>query len=324
MKRVAVAGLFALMVAILLLVPTPANAGNYGCNYAGYTQPYYPNNYYQSGHYVYPAGYYQQTYSSSPYVQAAPYSAPYVPPPGTCIDTSGGTVCNQGYGNSSHPTGYDQNPYYPQFRVAQDVINARLAQEAAIAAVNTLKSEMAKEAATQKALALEQRNIEFQNSVLQMLAQRPQPVQVVTQPSAPQVVGPPAVDYDRARLEAENAAMKAALLRIANTPPPPAAPPVAAPGAIPPAVPRAANDPVIGNLQLAINNGCMPCHGNGKSPRLDMSDCSKLTGKQIADSMRRMGLPQADKDHMPKDREPVSGEVYFAFSQRLVQLSGGN
>lgn len=265
MKRSTIAAIYAALIVMLLAIPTRAGS------------PCYPTNYQQG--YVYPAGYYPQTYSQTIYSQQ-----------------------------------YEVSPYYPTFRVAQDLVTARLIEEAVNAAHAKDKAEYARQQESARQAAIEQQNAAFQQ---QMLAA----IQQLQQQRLPATI-PTVADPEVARLRAENEQMKAALQQIIQAqkgPQPQALPEPPKASAQP--IPNQPKNPVLDNVKLAVANNCMPCHGAGKSPRMDLSDPTKLTAKDVALCMALMGDPD-DKKRMPKDKPPVTGEVYFAFSQLLVQLAG--
>lgn len=301
------------LAGVLLAVPAPAPAGNYGCQ-SGYYSPgcgvhsYYPASYY-------PASYYTPTYSYTPAV--------VTPAPNTCVDTPAGTVCNHGYGVGAAGLAGGYGADYRNdvlYRIAPDLAQARLAQEAANAAIVGLKAELAKQQAEAEAKADRQANRDFQQQVIQLLAQRGGP----TAPTYPQPAATPALDPQVLQaitaLQQENAQLRAALERAA-------APPAAAPPRLdaPPAIPAAGGPPnpkADGGLAEAARravadkgHGCLECHGPNNPKKLtDLSDPSKLYYEKLADCANRM--ISSDPDFvMPKGKKPgtVPAEVVGIF-----------
>jgi len=333
MKRIAVGLIFAMLVGILLAIPANATAGDYGCNSRYYQPSYYNSGYstpaYYTPRYSYPAGYYPQTYSNTPYVPVTPYV-----PPGTCVDTPNGTVCNQ-VQPFAVPTPIVSSTLY---NVAPDLANARIAQEAAAQAINGLKAEFAKQQEQAKAEAKEQRQVEFQNQVLQLLARNQQtaplayPAAPLAYPAAPLVPQLPAMspaEMDRLmRLEADNANMRAVLQRIASTPPAPTAPATGAPPIPPGSPPGAGSGTPVGSatkgqlleqVRAVAASNCMPCHGANKAPRVDLTDPAKLTYNLLSDCVNRM-ISDDNTFRMPRDKPQVSLADVSAFQRLSVAV----
>jgi hypothetical protein len=313
------------LAGILLAIPNPVAAGNYGCQ-SGYYNPGYgvrSYSYYQPTYY--PTSYYQPTYN---YVPAAPS---YVtPPPSTCVDTPNGTVCNHGYGAGStglsggYGSNYDNNILY---RIAPELANARLAQEAANAAISGLKVELARQQAEAEAKADRQNNRDFQQTVVQLLQNRQaSPVPGYSPPTPATMSIPPELIQAIQQLQADNVQIKAVLERITpRTAEAPTAPPVPQP----PAIPAAGGSPnpkakaaVQGSpAEIARKgvmdkaHGCMPCHATNNARKLtDLTDPEKLGYGKLTDCVNRM-ISSDPKFVMPKDKPPgtVPAEVVGAF-----------
>lgn len=206
------------------------------------------------------------------------------------------------------------------YRVAPDLAAARVAAEAADAAIAKLRAEMAKQAAEQQAGADRAAQLQFQQQVLAVLQQ------------LAAGKAPPAVPDDYARLQAENAQMRATLEKIVregrpgtapaptgpNPPPraaaepPPTVPAAPAPGTtapppIPPGATGALVNPakpeVVASVKKMFAASCMPCHAAGNGKLSDLSRPELLTYEKCTDAIRRM-ITNNPKKVMPKDKPP--------------------
>jgi hypothetical protein len=306
MKRLPVVLLFAALTVLLLSVPSPSAAGD--C---------YGSRYYTTGHYSYYSApqYYQPTYYPT-------YTQTYYPPAPasqtTCYNTPAGTVCNTTTNGqyASYNNAYN-TPVETFYRVAPDLAQARIAQEASAETLKQFRIEMAAQAEATRKVEAEKRDSEFKAQVLQLLSA-----------SRVGVTGGPVVggyDPDRDRLQAENAQLRATLDKLSKemermitqpqvpagpTTPKPTGSPVG-PGTPTPAVepPKPSPKPVGNPVELVkatTAQYCMPCHQ--QQGRLNLTDPAKLYYEDLADCINRlasdnpdfvMPKPSAGKGNLP-------------------------
>lgn len=316
------------LVGILLAVPLPANAGNYGCQ-SGYYNPgygvrsysYYPTSYATT---YYPTSYYQPTYN---YVPAAP--AYVTPPPNTCVDTPNGQVCNHGYGAGSTGLGGGYGADYRNdvlYRIAPDLANARLAQEAADATIGKFKAELARQQAENEARADRQANRDFQQSVIQILQNNRQVGSPGTYSQPPpaqmgpvQMTVPPELIQAIQQLQADSAQFRAyieqgskRMVESPAIPSPPAIPPAGGPPN-----PKANSGPAEAAKKGVADkqHGCLECHYTGNPKKLtDLTDPSKLYYEKAIDCINRM-ISSDPEFVMPKGKKPgtAPAELVGAF-----------
>lgn len=252
---------------------------------------------------------------------------------GVPAPASGGPVCQTGYfPQQTYVQSYSApsyvaptySTYVPYavpvdtfYRVAPDLAAARVAAEAADAAIAKLKAEMARQAADQQATADRAAQLQFQQQVLAVLQQ------------LAAGKAPPATPDDYARLQAENAQMRAALEKIIREGRPPAAgpapagptppipppgaaaePPPAAPPPIPPGATGALVNPAKPELVASVKKlfaaNCMPCHSTGNAEHLtDLTAPERLTYEKLCDCFNRT-VSNNPKFVMPKGKPPGS------------------
>lgn len=256
-----------------LLLGSPVNAGQvYGSCGQSYSTGYVSSYTptYVSGPTYYPAGYYPATTSYSTYT----------------------------------PTDYTF------YRPGSDIINTRLAQEAATAAVDKFKAELATQQAQQAAAMKEQAD-----------AQWKQQITLAIQALGQQRAGPP-VDPEVARLQAENEQMRATLKRIiegqrgqpAASGPKDIPPPVPVPKDGLPPIPnvpqpgpadgpgKPADQNVLQAFKQAVDSKCIKCHGSGEPERMQLGHPERMTYEDYGDCITRMARPANLKGAMPKDK----------------------
>lgn len=207
------------------------------------------------------------------------------------------------------------------YRVAPDLAAARVAQEAADAAIAKLKAELARQAAEQQAGADRAAQQQFQQQVMVVLQQL----------AAGRAPAPDAAAAELERLKAENTQMRATLEKIVRegrppagatgpTPPspppgaaaepPPAVPKVEPPPPIPPGAAAPPVNPAKAELVSAVRKGfaanCMPCHSAGNAEHLtDLTAPERLTYEKLTDCFNRM-VSNNPKFVMPKGKAPGS------------------
>lgn len=242
-----------------LLIGTPLQAGPFQ-TYGGCGQSYVTSYAptYTSGPYIYPAGYYPTTTSYTNYAS---------------VD-------------------------YTFYRPASDLVNARLAQEAADQAVGKFKAELAQQAAAQQQQAKDAADLEWKRQIT--LA-----IQALGQQQAP-------VDPEMAKLRAENAQMRAALQRIIdakqmppkvdpNTPPTIPAPKDVPTPQPPPPGKTVGDANVIQAFKQVVDSKCIKCHGDGNPERMQLGHPERLTYADLSDCIARMASPVKELA-MPKDK----------------------
>jgi hypothetical protein len=319
MKRLPVVLLFTALTVLLLSVPSPSAAGD--C---------YGSRYYTTGHYSYYSApqYYQPTYYPT-------YTQTYYPPAPasqtTCYNTPAGTVCNTNTNGqyASYNNAYN-TPVETFYRVAPDLAQARIAQEASAETLKQFRIEMAAQAEATRKVEAEKRDSEFKAQVLQLLSA-----------SRVGVTGGPVVggyDPDRDRLQAENAQLRATLDKLSKemermitqppipapgpTTPKPTGSPVG-PGTPTPAIePPKPNPKPVGNpvdvVKATTAQYCMPCHQ--QQGRLNLTDPARLYYEDLADCINRLASDNPDfvmpKPSAGKGNLPL--EAFQAF-QRLSE-----
>lgn len=275
--RFLVCCLFAALLVTLLALPS--RAGNYGCG-----SGYFSNGY----NYNYGYRYYQPTYYAPSY-QTATYYPPSASAGTTCYNTPAGTVCTSGSHGYNDAFSVYNTPVNTFYRVAPDLAEARLIQEATEVSLQKFRGELAKQAEEAKRAEADRADREFKATVLQALTR-----QGGTVPSGALAVGG-GYDPDRQRLEQDNAQLRAALEKMAKdmealmsrtaTPPNPTGPvqPPAGPPAVgtPQAKGPAANLPPDQLAKLTIGESCMPCHQS--AGRKNLTDLSKLYYEDFTD-----------------------------------------
>ena len=258
---------------------------------------------------------------AGPYYGSCGQSYAYVQPTYVAPAYSPPTPCSTAY---VPPVTYDF------FRPGQDIINARLAKEAADAAVDKFKAELASQQQAAAAAAKAQEDQQFKATVMQAL-------QALAQQRAAPVADPRTV-----QLEADNAKLKETLKRLiesqrtgaglppqpptAGSPQPPPMPPV--PRVDAPAVPQppAANAAVgksdanvLAAAQQFLTAKCVRCHGDGSAPRLNLTHAERLTYDDLSDCISRIASPVKELA-MPKDKPgTVTGDE--ALPLQLLQAT---
>lgn len=273
-----IAAVFVGLLATLLAVPSPEATAGYPTTVCNT----YQTGYGYSPSYAYPAGYYPATYSATPYIPAV-------------------------------QTQYVATETF--YQVGAATTQKRLAEEVSAQTLALFKAELQRQADAQAAAQEKAENRAIQQQILQaLLAKNQQPTQAL-----------PAVDPDVARLRADNEKLRATLEQIVaqqraqQTAPPPPAPPAGNP---PPNAPQSRNganggiiDPVAWK-QATVS--CMPCHDADKAPRMNLTDPTKLKTEDVALCLKRMKEDTPKEPRMPKGKDPVGAETWFAFNDLLI------
>jgi hypothetical protein len=299
------------LVGVLLAVPA-ADAGNYysgGCHAAGYYQYYTPASYYPQ--------YSQTYYPPAPAVQQ------------TCYNTPAGTVCSTAPYSAPYANVYN-TPVETFYRVAPDLAQARIAQEAAAETLKSFKAELVAQAEAQKRAEAERNDQAFKSQVLQMLA-----VNTQTQLQGRGATGyPTGPDQATAQLQQENAQLRASLDKLAaemqrliSQPQP--KPPAPSPEPTPPAPQPSAGKPgpvptdhtqLVALAKQTFATDCMPCHQ--QQGRLNLTDPSKLFAEDWAEIVSRVTSEEPDFQMPPPNAGKASPTVeQFRAFQRLQPKS---